>query len=308
MPYADEVWDQMLFGLRLGKNPRVFLSTTPRSTPLLKSILKRDDTKISRGRTSDNVANLSERAVRDLFERYEGTWLGAQELDGELIDEAPGALWTIALIEGSRVPRDRLPEMLKVVVAIDPAVSDGPKSDSTGIAVVGLGVDRNVYVLADLSMKATPDKWGRVAIEAYHEYGADLILYEKNQGGNLIAQVLKQIDPFATLRPLTAVSDKAKRALPVVGLFEQGRAHIVGVMPKLEEEMTGWQPGISKHSPDRMDAMVHGAAFLAPRPPGRMITPSQGVRGPRGPRGAPGSARYPGSFPPRGGSRTWVAR
>jgi phage terminase large subunit-like protein len=285
MPYADDVWAQMRFGLRLGSRPRTFISTTPRPTPLLRGILGRDDCVISRGRTWDNVANLSEQAVRDLFDTYEGTWLGAQELEGELIDEAPGALFTLAVLEGSRVQRKDLPRLVKKVVVVDPAVSTGPKSDETGIALIGLGEDGDVYVLADLSLRAPPNEWARVAVRCYQDEDADLILYEKNQGGLLVLDVLKTVDPYVKSHAVNASASKAARAQPVVALFEQKRAHLVGVHPKLEQQMTGWEPGISRFSPDRLDAVVHGVVFLRPRPPARLITPTQAARALRlGPR------------------------
>jgi phage terminase large subunit-like protein len=200
---------------------------------------------------------------------YEGTRLGRQELDGEVLDDNPGALWKRGRIEELRVGRpgmpDKAPQMRRIVVAIDPAVSANENSDETGIVCVGLGIDGHVYVLEDASLEqATPDQWGKQAVAVYQRHKANVIVGEVNNGGDLVeanvrsaAKSLKTAVAFSQVR---ASRGKAVRAEPVSGLYEQGRAHHVGVLPKLEDQMCSWDPAYSTKSPDRMDALVWGVS------------------------------------------------
>ena len=177
---AQEVWDQVLFGLRQGPQPRVLITTTPKPTKLLKAIIADPKTHVTRGRTADNVANLAPSFVSSIMARFQGSRLGRQELDGEVLSDTPGALWKLDDIEAARILPEQLPTLRRVVVAIDPAVSNNENSDETGIIVAGRADDGHAYVLADYSLKASPDGWAREAIKAYHRHHCDRVVAEVN--------------------------------------------------------------------------------------------------------------------------------
>ena len=255
-----ETWDQLQFGLRLGATPKVVVTTTPKPTPLIRQLTARANVHVTRGSTFDNARNLSPAALLQLRDRYEGTRLGRQELYGEILDDVEGALWTNALIEETRVKE--APEITRIVVAIDPAVTTGEDSDSTGIIGVGKGVDGHAYVLHDRTTRDTPAAWARRAIQLWHDMGEiGPIVGEANQGGDLIEATIRAIEPNVPYRKINAKQGKRLRAEPIAALFEQGRVHLVGTFPELEDEMTGWLPD-SGYSPDRLDAMVHAIAQL----------------------------------------------
>ena len=284
--YAD-AWDQAQFGLRLGQHPQVVIATTPRPTKILKTIMLDPHTVVSRGTTYDNLANLAPTVATAILGRYEGTRLGRQELLGEIIDEVDGALWRGADIDAYRVgidqvamnggksvttdslapttlgdSRSRQVEMVRIVVAIDPAVSTGENSDLTGIVVVGKGDDGDGYVLSDRTLKGSPAEWARKAIQALHDYGdIGVIVAETNQGGDMVEHTLRSIEHHIPFRKVHAKQGKRLRAEPISALYEQGRVHHVGVFPELEEQMTSWLPD-SGYSPDRLDALVHGLTEL----------------------------------------------
>lgn len=249
-----EAFDQLRFGLRLGQRPQVVVTTTPRPTALVTGLMRAAGTVVTRGRTRDNAANLATGVVADLERRYAGTRLGRQELDGEILTDAPGALWKWAAIEAARVTS--APVMKRVVVAIDPAVTSGEDSDETGIIVAGLGWDERVYVLADASGRYAPTEWARRAIAAYRTHEADRIVAEVNNGGEMVAATLRIVEPGAAVRTVHASRGKAVRAEPVAALYEQGRVSHVGPLPQLEDQLTTWDPGASRQSPDRLDALV----------------------------------------------------
>jgi len=259
-----EAFDQLRFGLRLGERPQVVVTTTPRPTPIVTGLIRAPGTVVTRGRTRDNAVNLAAGVVADLERRYAGTRLGRQELDGEILTDAPGALWKWAAIEAARV--ETAPPLRRVVVAIDPAATSGDESDETGIVVAGLGWDDRVYVLADASGRYAPTEWARRAVAAYRTHGADRIVAEVNNGGEMVAATLRMIDPGAPVRTVHASRGKAVRAEPVAALYEQGRVSHVGPMPQLEDQMTTWDPGVSRKSPDRMDALVWALTDLAVDP------------------------------------------
>ena len=255
-----ETWDQLQFGLRLGETPKVVVTTTPKPTPLIRQLTARDNVLVTRGSTFDNAANLSPAALLQLRDRYEGTRMGRQELYGEILDDVEGALWTNALIDSTRVKE--APELTRIVVAIDPAVTTGENSDSTGIVGVGKGIDGHAYVMHDRTTRDTPAAWARRAIQLWHDMGEiGTIVGEANQGGDLIEATLRAIEPNVPYRKVNARQGKRLRAEPIAALFEQGRVHMVGTFPELEDEMTGWLPD-SGYSPDRLDAMVHAIADL----------------------------------------------
>lgn len=256
-----ETWDQLQFTLRLGQQPRTIVTTTPRPTKLIRELSERTDGSVivTRGSTFDNQANLAPSALAQLRARYEGTRLGRQELHAEILTDVEGAIFTMAMIDEHRVTE--IPELTRIVVAIDPAVTAGPDSDETGIVVVGKGVDQRAYVLADRSCRESIGGWAKRAISVYHEFKADRIVGETNQGGEAWETIIHQIDPLIPYKGINARRGKLLRAEPVAGLYEQGRVSHVGSFPQLEEQMTEWIPD-SGTSPDRLDALVHAISEL----------------------------------------------
>jgi predicted phage terminase large subunit-like protein len=251
--YAD-AWDQLQLGLRLGTDPRVVVTTTPRPTPLVRALSASSTTVVTRGRTRDNARNLAPGVVDALTARYAGSRLGRQELDGEILDDSAGALWRWAWIDAARV--DAAPDLRRVVVAIDPAASSHAGSDETGIVVAGLGHDGRVYVLADASGRYRPEEWARAALALYREHRADAIVAEANNGGEMVAATLRVHDRAANVRTVHATRGKAIRAEPVAALYEQGRVSHVGAFARLEDQLATWDPASAAHSPDRLDALV----------------------------------------------------
>ncbi|CAB4140372.1 COG5323 Uncharacterized conserved protein [uncultured Caudovirales phage] len=254
---ARETWDQLQFGLRLGEHPRTCITTTPRPIPVLKEIIGDARTVTTRGSTRDNTANLAPSFVETIFGRYAGTRLGRQELDAEILDDVPGALWTRAMIDGHRVTEP--PEMARVVVAIDPSGTSGADDgDDIGIVVAGRGVDGRGYVLEDATCRLSPDGWARRAITAYHRWQADRIVAERNFGGAMVQAVVRGADASVPFKEVVASRGKAARAEPVSALYEQGRVSHVGAMHELEDQMMQFTASgyIGERSPDRADALV----------------------------------------------------
>ena len=257
----EEIWTEGLApALRIGDNPQVVVTTTPRPTKLIRDWMSRTDGSVvvTRGSTFDNAENLSEAALAELKARYDGTRLGRQELYGELLLDTPGALFTQTMIDEHRVQHYN--DFTRIVVAVDPAVTSGEDSDLTGIVVCGLGADGNYYVIADKSCKDTPMGWSRRVNVAYEDYQADRVIVEKNQGGDFIETTLRQINPHMAITGITAKLSKKLRAEPVASLYEQGKVFHIGNFDALEEQMVSWIPG--DESPDRLDAMVHGITAL----------------------------------------------
>ena len=259
----EDTWNQLQFGLRLGNNPQTVITTTPRPTKLIKDLVKRDTTIVTRGSTFDNADNLSESALLEMQMRYGGTRLGQQELYGAVLDDNPGALWNRANLEATRVKASEVPVLVRVVVGVDPAVTSGEDSDSTGIVVAGLSSDGNYYVLADDTIKASPQVWAEKAISSFEQHKADRIIAEVNNGGDLVVHLLQQVKNTVPVKKVTASRGKAVRAEPIAALFEQGRAHLVGYYPELEDQMCEWESGTNMSSPDRMDAMVWALTELS---------------------------------------------
>lgn len=249
--YPD-TWDMMMFGLRLGKNPKVVATTTPRPTPLMKQIQQTPGVMVTRGSTYDNRANLAESFFKSIITKYEGTRLGRQELEGHDLDDNPGALWNREVIDSARVRKHM--DLTRIVVSIDPAVTSGEDSDETGIVVAGKDEFGHAYVIEDCSVKGTPDEWGRAAVEAMKRHQADRIVAEVNQGGDMVKYVLETIDKNIPLKMVRASRGKVARAEPISALYEQGKVHHVGAFHKLEDQMCTWEPGMP--SPDRMDSLV----------------------------------------------------
>ncbi len=255
--YARESWDQLQFGMRLGEHPRACITTTPRPIPVLKDIMADVSTVTTRGSTRDNTANLAPSFVSAIFNRYAGTRLGRQELDAEILDDVPGALWTRTMLDSAR--QSHPPEMARVVVAIDPSGTNGAdEGDDVGIVVAGRGVDGRGYVLEDATCKLSPDGWARRAITAYHRWGADRIVAERNFGGAMVQAVVRSADASVPFKEVTASRGKSARAEPVSALYEQGRVSHVGELTDLEDQMMQMTGAgfIGEGSPDRVDALV----------------------------------------------------
>jgi len=278
--HAKETWDNLQFGLRLGEHPQTVLTNTPRPIAILITILSDPMTVVTRGTTRDNEDNLSPSFLRTIYGKYEGTRLGRQELNAELLTDTPGALWTLDMIDATRVKTPPCP-MTKVVVAIDPAVTD-PENDpddklsETGICIAGYGEDQHTYILSDLSDHYSADEWGTRAVTNAHALQAQEIVGETNNGGDLVAFVVRtaaeKLDLPYTFRKVTASRGKRTRAEPISAKYEQNRQHHVGTFAELEDQMTTWVPGMK--SPDRMDAMVWASTAVAFNdPPPAPLTP-----------------------------------
>jgi predicted phage terminase large subunit-like protein len=256
-----DAYDQYKFGLRLGNHPKTVVTTTPRPTAIVKSIMQNKNTTITRGSTFENKANLAEAALVELELKYANTRLGRQELFGEVLDDNPGALWTRHRLDETRV--QDLPPLVRVVVGVDPAVTSNEDSDSTGIVVAGMSADGHYYVLDDKTIKASPQGWGEQVISTFEQHHADKIICEVNNGGDLVVHLLQQIKANAPVKKVTASRGKIIRAEPIAALFEQGRAHIVGYLPELEDQLCEFQPDLGMSSPDRLDAMVWALTDLS---------------------------------------------
>lgn len=258
--YAREAWDMLQFTLRLGDDPRQLVTTTPRDVAVLREILEDADTVVGRAGTIANRANLAPGYLERLEARYGGTAQGRQELDGELVREREGALWTRTMIEDARAIEPR--GLSRVVVAVDPPVSSGKGADTCGIIVAGVDSKGpyekwQAWVLADWSCQGeTPQGWAARAARAYEEFRADRLVAEVNQGGNLVESLMRQVAPNVAYRGVHARVGKRTRAEPVAALYEQGRVHHTDAFPQLEDQMCSYVGTGKEKSPDRLDALV----------------------------------------------------
>lgn len=261
--YGPDAFANLDMGLRLGPNPQGVMTSTPRVVTLVRDLVKRamagdPDVTITRGSTWENRDNLPDSTLRSLESRYAGTRLGRQELEGELLEDVEGALWTLAQIDATRL--DAVPDGVSldvVVVGVDPAATSNEGSAETGIVVVARGSDGHGYVLADRSLHGTPHQWGSAAVLAYDEWQADHITPETNNGGEMVVSTIRTVRDTVPVNPVHASRGKAIRAEPVSALYEQGKMHHVGAFPTLEDQLVTWVPGMT--SPDRLDALVWGA-------------------------------------------------
>lgn len=269
--YADAVFDNAMFGLRLGSHPRYVITTTPRPIQLIKRLMKTEGVVVTRGKSDDNLANLAATYRRNVIDRYRGTRLGRQELDAEILDDVPGALWSRKNIDEYRL--EKSPALQRVVVAVDPAASNTENSNETGIIVCGIAPDKDNhirgYVLDDWTLKGAPNEWARKAVAAYHLHNADCIVAENNQGGDMVETVIRTVSSDVPVKLVRATRGKFVRAEPISALYEQGRIHHVGVHPTLEDQMLSFTPDMAGDrsngtSPDRVDALVWGFTELFP--------------------------------------------
>lgn len=260
----QDTWDNLLFGLRLGKRPRVIVTTTPRPLPFLRELAADPATRATRGTMFDNAANLAPTALAALKKIYEGTRRGRQELYGELLDDAEGVLFKSSLLDAARVRAIGMDEIIRIVVAIDPAITAEDSSDETGIIVAGITAEGHVYVLEDLSGKYDPREWARISLAAMERYTADAIVAEKNQGGDLVESNLRAVAGDRHFRFIGVHAKKGKylRAEPISAYYEQGKVHHVGIFPKLESQMVTFAGFTGDTSPDRLDALVYAIGEL----------------------------------------------
>src|ERR1700758_4455747 len=265
-----ETWDMLQFGLRLGRNPRCLVATTPRPTKLIRELLAREgrDVVVTRGSPYENRANLAPGFFDQVIRKYEGTRLGRQELNAELLEDTPGALWSHSIIDAAR--HAAAPNLARIVVAIDPAVTSGEDADETGIVVVGKDNQGHGYVLADASGKYQPIEWAKIAIAACRAHRADRIVAETNNGGEMVAATIRMVDNNIPVTTVWASRGKIARAEPVSALYEQGRVHHIGTFPKLEDQMCAFTTDFDRaragYSPDRLDALVWGLTELLVEP------------------------------------------
>jgi len=264
-------WDMLMFALRLGSHPRWIATTTPRPIKLLKELIAREgrDVIVRRGSTYENAANLAGPFLDAIKARYEGTRLGRQELNAELLEDVQGALWTRDMLEKARFTNN-IPDLKRVVVAIDPSGTGGQDDggDAVGIVVAGVGRDGLGYILSDRTIKASPAVWGARAVAAYQEFRADRIVAERNFGGAMVQHVIRTVNPSVPYREVTASRGKIQRAEPIAALYEQGRVRHVGNFTELEDQlaaMTG-EGYLGEGSPDRADALVWALTELMTKP------------------------------------------
>jgi len=257
--YPDS-WNQLQFGMRLGDRPQTVVTTTPRPTSLIKQLYDRQDVYKTQGSTFENKDNLAESALELFKKQYEGTRLGKQELYAEILEDIEGALWSLSMIEETRV--NEIPEMKRVVVAVDPAVTNNKNSDETGIVVCGLGIDNRYYIIDDVSGKMSADAWAKTAVNVYYKYKASRIIAEVNNGGDLVERLLRTVDKNIPYKSVSASRGKVIRAEPISALYEQQRVSHCGVFSKLEDQMCSFT-GDKSTSPDRLDALVWGLTELS---------------------------------------------
>jgi phage terminase large subunit-like protein len=265
----QDTWAMLQFCMRLGKHPRIMVTTTPKPTKLVREILKNPTTHTTTGSTFDNAANLAGTYLKAVKEQYEGTRLGRQELYAEVLEEAEGALWTTDMLDKASIKHEDLPHLNRIVVSIDPAVTANAESDMTGIVVAGIDVNGVAYVLGDYTERLSPQGWASKSISLYHQYSADRIVAERNQGGDLVRRTIEVEDETVPIKLVHASRGKYARAEPVSALYERGMVKHVSNPPdgaslnELETQLRTWEPLGSIGSPDRLDACVWAITELS---------------------------------------------
>lgn len=258
--YQESTWDMAQFGLRLGKDPKCVIATTPKPHPLIKKLMQDPTCVVTRGSTYDNKDNLAPAFLNAILSKYEGTRLGKQEIHAEILEDLEGAMWKREWIDNARVKE--APELTRVVVGVDP--SGSANGNACGIIVAGIDKNCNYYVIADCSILGTANEWAQAVVDAYHRYGADAIIAEKNYGGSMVEAVIRNAsDSLLNVKMVTATRGKAVRAEPVAALYEQGKVHHVGNLAMLEDELCSWVPGESKNSPNLLDAATWAITALS---------------------------------------------
>ena len=258
--YADSVFEQVMMGLRLGNSPKWIATTTPRPIKLIKNLIQDPTVVTTIASSTENLANLADSFKRNVIDRYKGTRLGRQELEAEILGDIPGALWRRTILDENRV--SQVPQLKRIVVGVDPAITNDDSSNETGIIVAGIDKDNQGYILDDFTTKGRPDEWAGKAIAAYHKYDADCIVAEVNQGGLMVESTIRSISPYINFKAVHATRGKYIRAEPISSLYEQGRIHHHGIFPELEDQMVTFTPDTiinnrnKNVSPDRVDALV----------------------------------------------------
>ena len=268
--YPQEIIDNLTMGLRLGASPQAVITTTPRPLKTITQLIKSPSTHVTRGSSFENRSNLAPKFIQEIITKYDGTRLGRQELYGEVLEDVPGALWTYSNLDTYRL--NKHPELVEIVVAIDPAVSANESSNETGIIVAGKDSEDHGYVLEDRSGVYSPNQWAEIAISLYDKYQANWIVAEVNQGGDLVENNIQSLariqklegkrkSAFLPYKKVTATKGKATRAQPVSTIYERGMIHHVGTFADLEDQMCTWVIG-DMDSPDRVDALVWAFTHL----------------------------------------------
>ena len=247
-----------------GKRIQGLVTTTPKPISVLKEIIADPDTVVTRGSSDENLLNLNEIYIRKVLDPYRGTRLGRQEIEAELLEDIPGALWTRRMLDDSRIEFDaiRWDRIVRIVVVWDPAVTAREDSDEHGIVVVALLQSRHALVIEDGSQRTTVGAAANRVVSLYHKWRADCVVAETNQGGDLVEAALRNVDPNIAYRGVHAKRGKYLRAEPVSMLYEQGRIHHAGFFPEMEDQMVTWTPQGDEPSPDRLDALVYGITEL----------------------------------------------
>jgi phage terminase large subunit-like protein len=265
--YPD-AFEQALLGLRLGAKPQAVITTTPRPNRLIKQLVDDKDAIVTRGSTFDNASHLAEAFLKRITMRYQGRMIGRQELFAEIVEEAPGALWTRALIERQRLAASTSAAVYsEIVIGVDPPAKSGASADECGIVVVGRTAEGAIHVIADLTSQGeTPGQWAARVGAAFRRFKANRVVAEINNGGEMVVEVLRQSDPNLPVRKVTATRGKFLRAEPVATAHERGIVHHLGDFPKLEDQLCSLTPDfdarVSGFSPDRADALVWAIADL----------------------------------------------
>lgn len=257
--YVNDTWNHLNFGLRIGKKPRAVITTTPKPIPLIKELIRDKATYVTGGATYENRANLATSFFANIITKYEGTRLGRQELMAEILDDAPGSLWNRNQIDRTRIKLADLPVLTKIVIAVDPAVSTKEKSDETGLIAAGIDANKHGYVLDDRSGVMTPIGWANTVVDMYRCHKANLVVAEVNNGGDLVIENIRAVDPSIPVKAVHATRGKLVRAEPISSFYERSMVHHVGSFVVLEDQMCSFAPDFDRHqhgSPDRMDALV----------------------------------------------------
>lgn len=256
----SEAFDNLQLALRVGNSPKTIITTTPRPTKLIKALVKRNDVEVIKGSTFENKDNLAPSTLSMLKDTYESTRIGRQELYAEILEDVEGALFSYDLIDETRV--DACPDLERIVLAIDPAVTANENSDETGIVIAGRDAQNHFYILNDSSMIASPDAWINKAINLYDQYECDRIVAEVNNGGDLIEKLLRTKSENLSYQSVRATRGKVIRAEPIAALYEQKKIHHVGVFKQLEEQMCSFTGNSGKLHDDRVDALVWAITAL----------------------------------------------
>ncbi len=266
-----ESYTNIEFGLRIGSNPQMLLTGTPKPVKIIKDVITDKGAVVTGGSTYDNVDNLSSKFKNRIIDRYEGTRLGQQELHAKLLKDVPGALWNDKIISAKRLKcefdSEEMPNLIRIVIAVDPPVTSGPDADECGIIVCGLDAKGRGYIIDDFSCQGlSPNGWAKKAIDAYYKYNADRMIAEVNNGGELVETIVRGLDTNISYRAVRASKGKVARAEPIAALYEQGRVCHVGTFPTLEEQQCEFTSDFDKakmgYSPDRVDALVWGLTEL----------------------------------------------